>query len=84
MSPDPYKRVVPHVHPIRGYEQQLELQLNQTRDATPEECTQWEQEDFFRAGKFDSMKMFVVLPTLIQLIMMAFMFSIFIFNDNAF
>tara|TARA_B100001113_G_scaffold310593_1_gene273898 strand:- start:366 stop:620 length:255 start_codon:yes stop_codon:yes gene_type:complete len=84
MSPDPYKRDVPYVPPVRGYEQQLELQLNKTREATPEECAQWEQEDFFRAGKFDSMKMFVVLPTLIQLIMMAFMFSVFWFNANNF
>ncbi len=69
---------------MRGYEQQLELQLNNVRDATPEEVRQWEQEDFFRAGKFDSMKLFVVVPTIIQLLALAFMFSVFLFNDQVF
>ena len=32
------------------YAQQLELQLNKTQDATPEEVAKWEQEDFFRAA----------------------------------
>ena len=68
MSPDPYKRNVPYVNSLRGYEQQLELELNKTRDATPEEVRQWEQEDFFRAGNFDAMKLFVVFPTIIQLL----------------
>ena len=36
------------------YAQQLELQLNKTQDATPEEVAKWEQEDFFRAGNFDA------------------------------
>ena len=69
---------------MRGYEQQLELQLNNVRDATPEEVRQWEQEDFFRAGKFDSMKLFVVVPTIIQLLALGFMFSVFLFNDQVF
>ena len=84
MSPDPYKRNVPYVSPLRGYEQQLELELNKTRDATPEEVRQWEQEDFFRAGNFDAMKLFVVFPTIIQLLALAFMFSVFLFNDSIF
>tara|TARA_B100000513_G_C11770730_1_gene141142 strand:- start:236 stop:490 length:255 start_codon:yes stop_codon:yes gene_type:complete len=84
MSPDPYKRNVPYVNSLRGYEQQLELELNKTRDATPEEVRQWEQEDFFRAGNFDAMKLFVVFPTIIQLLALAFMFSIFLFNDQVF
>lgn len=69
---------------MSGYEQQLELQLNKTADATPEEVRQWEQEDFFRAGNFDAMKLFVVVPTIIQLLALAFMFSIFLFNDQVF
>jgi len=67
------------------YAQQLELQLNKTRDATPEEVREWQNGgDFFMTGDFDALKLFVVLPTLIQLIMIGFMFSVFIFNDNAF
>lgn len=69
---------------MSGYEQQLELQLNKTADATLEEVRQWEQEDFFRAGNFDAMKLFVVVPTIIQLLALAFMFSIFLFNDQVF
>ena len=69
---------------MRGYEQQLELQLNNVREATPEEVRQWEQEDFFRAGNFDAMKLFVVFPTIIQLLALAFMFSVFLFNDSIF
>ena len=69
---------------MRGYEEQLELQLNNVREATPEEVKQWEQEDFFRAGNFDAMKLFVVFPTIIQLLALAFMFSVFLFNDSVF
>ena len=69
---------------MRGYEQQLELQLNNVREATPEEVRQWEQEDLFRAGNFDAMKLFVVVPTIIQLLALAFMFSVFLFNDSVF
>ena len=69
---------------MRGYEEQLELQLNNVREATPEEVRQWEQEDFFRAGNFDAMKLFVVFPTIIQLLALAFMFSVFLFNDSVF
>ena len=39
-----------------------------TRDATPEEQKEWMETDFFMAGKFDPMKMFVVIPALIQII----------------
>ena len=68
-----------------GYEQQLELQLNKTRDATPEEVKEWQNGgDFFMTGNFDVMKMFVVFPTIVQLVMIGFMFSIFIFNDGYF
>ena len=84
MSPDPYKRSVQYTPPVRGYEEQLELQLNNVREATPEEVKQWEQEDFFRAGNFDAMKLFVVFPTIIQLLALAFMFSVFLFNDSVF
>ena len=81
---DSWKRPIADPLPDVRYAQQLELQLNKTRDATPEECAAWEQEDFFRAGKFDSMKMFVVLPTMIQLIMMGFLFAVFWCNANNF
>ena len=40
----------------------------EVRDATPEEHKEWMETDFFMAGKFDPMKMFVVIPALIQII----------------
>ena len=84
---DSWKRpVYQEVTPMRDYRyaQQLELQLNKTQDATPEEVAKWEQEDFFRAGNFDAMKLFVVVPTIIQLFALSFMFSIILFNDQVF
>ena len=55
------------------------------RDATPEEVREWQNGgDFFMTGNFDVMKLFVALPTLIQLIMMGFMFAVFWFNHNNF
>ena len=70
---------------MRGYEEQLELQLNNVREATPEEVKEWQNGgDFFMTGNFDALKLFVVVPTIIQLLALAFMFSIFIFNDSVF
>ena len=66
------------------YPEQLSLQLNKTVDATPEECIEWEKEDFFRSGQFDAMKLFVVVPTLIQLFMIGLMFGIFALNQYLF
>lgn len=78
-----YQRVKPM--PTPGYEQQLELELNKTRDATPEEVQEWQNGgDFFMTGDFDSLKLFVVVPTIIQLLAMGFMFSVFILNDSIF
>ena len=69
----------------RGYEQQLELQLNKTRDATPEEVREWQNGgDFFMTGNFDVMKLFVAVPTIVQLVMIGLMFSVFLLNDTLF
>ena len=78
-----YQRVKPM--PTPGYEQQLELELNKTREATPEEVQEWQNGgDFFMTGNFDPMKMFVVLPTIVQILALLFMFSIFVLNHNNF
>ena len=53
--------------PDPRYQQQLELQLNKTREATPEEVKAWQNGgDYFMTGKFDAMKLFVVAPAIIQ------------------
>ena len=70
---------------MMSYEQQLELNLNKTREATPDEVEQWQNGgDFSMTGKFDAMKLFVVVPTIIQLTMLGLMFLIFAFNANNF
>ena len=86
MVEDSWKRTIADEKYIdQDYVQQLELQLNKTRDATPEEVREWQNGgDFFMTGNFDALKLFVVLPTLIQLMMMGFMFSVFWFNANNF
>ena len=62
--------------------QQLELPLNAVSNATPEEVRQWEQDDFFRAGKFNVMKLFVVYPATVQLLTIVMMFTIFWVNSK--
>ena len=66
------------------YGQQLELLLNKPREATPKECAKWERTDYFRSGNFDAMKLFVVVPTLIQLFMFFLMLGIFAMNEKLF
>jgi hypothetical protein len=49
------------------------------RDATPDEVEEWMESDFFMKGDFDVMKLFVVVPAIIQMTvfgMMLFMFVI--------
>ena len=62
------------------YENQLELPLNKTRDATPQEVQEWREEDFFSKGDFDPLLLFVVIPSVIQLVMIGFMLGMFVFN----
>ena len=48
MSPDPWKRpsaVDDAANVMSGYEQQLELQLNATIDATPEQINEWQEKE---------------------------------------
>ena len=61
------------------YEEQVELQLNKTRDATPEEVKAWQNGgDFFMTGKFDALKAFVVIPTIIQMVVIGGMMMSFL------
>ena len=48
MSPDPWKRpsaVDDAANVMSGYEQQLELQLNATVEATPEQFNEWQEKE---------------------------------------
>ena len=66
------------------YPEQLSLQLNTTRDATPEEFEAWRKEDYWNRGEYNPLLMMVVIPTLIQIFMLFLMFSIILLNDYLF
>lgn len=65
--------------------QQLELLLNKPRDATPEEVEQWQNGgDYFMTGNFDPMKMFVVVPAIIQALVFGMMLAVMLYNSLLF
>lgn len=46
-------------------------------EATPEEVRQWQNGgDYFMTGKFDAMKLFVVVPAVIQIIVFFMMLAV--------
>lgn len=54
-------------------------------EATPEEIHEWQNGgDFFMTGNFDVMKLFVVVPAVIQIVMFGFMLGMFAFNHVLF
>ncbi len=66
------------------YPQQLSIELNKPRDATPEEFEAWRKEDYWSRGEYNPLLMMVVLPTLIQIFMLFLMFTIILLNDALF
>ena len=54
------------------------------RDATPEEQQEWFEEDFFMKGDFDVMKLFVVVPAVIQIMCLGMMFLVMWMNSHLF
>ncbi len=59
VSPEPAPKPKPHV--------------NNYVEATPEEVAAWRQEDYWNRGDYDPMKMFVVIPAIIQMCCLAMM-----------
>ncbi|OUX10033.1 MAG: hypothetical protein CBE02_00545 [Gammaproteobacteria bacterium TMED242] len=47
----------------------------EVRNATPEETAEWNENDYFMAMKFDPLVLFVVIPGLIQVVVLAFMLA---------
>ena len=47
----------------------------QVRNATPEEAIEWSQNDYFLNMKFDPLVLFVVIPAIIQIVVLAFMLA---------
>ena len=47
--------------------------LTDVQEATAEETREWLENDYFMAMKFDPLVLFVVIPAVIQIVVMAFM-----------
>ena len=45
------------------------------QEATAEETREWLENDYFMAMKFDPLILFVVIPAVIQIVVMAFMLA---------
>lgn len=60
------------------------MSQDKPRNATPEEVKQWEQTDYFRKGDFSAMKLFVVIPAVVQIVMFGLMLGVFVLNDYIF
>ena len=57
----------------------------EVRDATPEEVKQWQNGgDFFMTGDFDAMKLFVVIPAIVQVVVFGMMLVVFKLNTYLF
>ncbi len=54
------------------------------RDATPKEQAEWFETDFFMKGDFDVMKLFVVIPAVIQVVVFGMMLAVMLFNSYIF
>ena len=57
----------------------------QIKNATPEQVHKWQNgEDFFMTGNFDVMKMFVVIPAVIQVVVFGLMLAVMYLNTFLF
>ena len=50
-------------------------------NATPEQVNQWHEEDYWMKMDYNPLVMFVVIPTIIQVMALAFMFGVMAIND---
>ena len=54
-------------------------------EATPEEVKAWQNGgDYFMTGKFDAMKLFVVVPAVIQIVVFFMMLAVMAINEMIF
>ena len=56
----------------------------EVRDATPEEFEAWRKTDYWNKMDFDPLVMFVVIPTIIQLLAVAMMGAVMYLNSIIF
>jgi hypothetical protein len=57
---------------------------NVVKDATPEEQVEWMETDFFMKGDFNVMKLFVVIPAVVQVVVFGMMLAVMLFNQYLF
>jgi|TARA_R110001606_G_scaffold393738_1_gene563963 hypothetical protein len=53
-------------------------------EATPEQQQEWFEQDFFMKGDFDVMKLFVVVPAVIQIVVFGMMLAVMYLNTFLF
>ena len=56
----------------------------EVRDATPEEAKAWREEDYWNRMDFDPLVMFVVIPTVVQVLVFGLMLAVMAFNQHLF
>ena len=65
-----------------------EIVMEETKnytEATPEQVHNWQNgEDYFMTGDFDVMKMFVVIPAVVQVVVFGMMLAVMLFNSYLF
>jgi len=54
------------------------------RPATPEEMKAWRETDYFNRGDYDPLVMFVVIPTVVQVMCMGMIFMVMALNQYLF
>ena len=55
------------------------------KEATPEEVKAWQNGgDYFMTGKFDAMKLFVIVPAVIQIVVFFMMLAVMGINEMIF
>ena len=69
---------------LLGIQQTKDSMNNVVRDATPEEQAEWFEEDFFMKGDFSVMKLFVVVPAIIQVMCLSMMGAVMLLNSYLF
>lgn len=69
---------------LLGIQQTKDSMNNVVKDATPEEQAEWMETDFFMKGDFNVMKLFVVIPAVVQVVVFGMMLAVMLFNQYLF
>lgn len=85
MQTDSWGRPKQSVYDLTSLKQgELLIRNELPKEATPEEQAEWFETDFFMKGDFDVMKMFVVIPAVIQIVVFGGMLAVMLLNQYLF